>query len=104
MWHKNIPYLVRFPVPDEVRRHRAEYLGENVPVLLRRVIEKDVRIIRERVRDDLILALARLVFVLEGRRSHEGGDVLVFVLDHLRRDEAKVLCENIIENHSQNSI
>lgn len=87
-----ITYVVRVPVADQVGGHRAEDLGEDLPVLARGGVPQVDRLLGERVRDRPVLVGVELVVVRMRRRAHERGDLGLPVLAELRADKPEMLC------------
>ena len=84
-------HIVVLPLANEVRRHRAEDLCEDLAVLAGGVVPEGLGGGRKRVGDGVILRGADLVIVWYGRRAHEGRHCLVWPFAVLRRYQPEVL-------------
>jgi len=89
-WSKT--YLISLPVPNQIRRHRSEYLCENLPILPRCILPQVYRLVGQRISDELVFRSLAFVLVGRGRRMHERSGVLRGVEGVLWRDEAEMFC------------
>lgn len=78
-------HIVVLERADQVGRHRAEDLREDLAVRAGGVLPEVYRVVADRVRDGAVLVLLRLVRVRVRRRALERVGLVVAVL---RRDEA----------------